>query len=226
MSRDLPPPASALAEPNGLLAAGGDLSVPTLLEAYRCGVFPWYSAGQPLLWWSPDPRAVLPLADLHVPRRLARTLRRGGFSVTVDRAFAEVVAACAAPRRYADGTWITPEMAVAYRALHAAGHAHSVECWRGDALVGGVYGVAIGRLFCGESMFSRETDGSKVALVALARRLLAWDYALMDCQMQSAHLARFGAVEMSRAGFLTLVQRLAAEPAADTAWQIGGAAPP
>ncbi len=219
LARALPPAARALVEPNGLLAAGGDLAVATLLAAYRDGVFPWYGAGQPRLWWSPDPRAVLPLDSVHVSRRLRRTLRRGAFTVTVDRAFEAVVAACAAPRQTGADTWITPEMAAAYSALHRAGHAHSLECWRDGELAGGIYGVAVGRAFCGESMFSRRTDGSKIALVALARRLLGWGYALFDCQMQTEHLASMGAVSMPRTAFIALLRQLRDESVDPAAWQ-------
>jgi len=179
-----PPAEAALREPNGLLAVGGDLSPRRLLRAYRSGAFPWYGEGQPILWWSPDPRAVLLPERVRVSRSLRRTLRRGLFRVTVDRAFDAVIEACATvPRPGQDGTWITPEMAAAYRRLHRLGHAHSVEAWTRDGeLAGGLYGVAIGRVFFGESMFSRRSDASKVALVTLCRALEAWGYGLVDAR--------------------------------------------
>src|SRR3954468_22759304 len=169
-----PPVESALTDPDGLLAAGGDLSPARLLAAYRLGIFPWYSRGQPILWWSPDPRTVFDTAKMHVPRRLARFLRQCGWALTADTAFETVVRACAAPRAKQRGTWLDPEMRTAYQRLHALGHAHSVEAWDGAALAGGIYGVAIGRMFFGESMFSATENGSKVALLALARVLCAW----------------------------------------------------
>ena len=197
-----PPVEYATAE--GLLAVGGDLSSERLLEAYRHGIFPWYSAGQPILWWSPDPRAVLYPHRLRIARSLRRTLKRGHFRVRLDSAFSEVMLACAAPRRQypGGGTWITDEMVAAYCRLHELGHAHSVETWQHDRLVGGLYGVALGGVFFGESMFSRETDASKVALVALSLQLRAWDFALIDCQLPSAHLASLGAEEIPRVRFL------------------------
>ena len=178
-----PPLATALVEPNGLLAAGGDLAVPRLVSAYRRGIFPWYSAGQPILWWSPDPRMVLEVAEFKVSRSLRRRVRAGGFEIRVDTAFAQVIDACArAPRAGQGGTWITQEMVEAYRRLHYAGYAHSVESWREGRLVGGLYGVALGRVFFGESMFAQEDDASKVALVALVALLQRLDVPLIDCQ--------------------------------------------
>jgi leucyl/phenylalanyl-tRNA--protein transferase len=197
-----PPVERALADPPGLLAAGGDLAPARLLAAYRNGIFPWYSPGQPVLWWSPDPREVLPVEALHVSRSLARTLRRAPFSVSIDTDFAAVIDACAAPRARSPGTWITPEMRTAYLRLHALGAAHSVEVRRGTELVGGVYGVAVGRAFSGESMFSRATDASKIALVALAEWCRGRGYALIDCQLPSAHLRSLGSRPMPRAEFL------------------------
>ena len=191
------------------LAVGGDLSVARLLAAYRRGIFPWYSDHEPILWWSPDPRAVIVPAELHVSRRLRRRLRRGELRVTVDTAFAEVVSGCAAPRRGGErGTWITSDIRAAYLALHAAGHAHSIECWRGDLLAGGLYGVAVGRIFCGESMFSRVPDASKTALA----RLCTAGYLLVDCQVPNEHLLRLGARLVSRGDFLTVLARGAALP--------------
>ena len=198
----------ALAEPNGLLAAGADLSLPRLLEAYRNGIFPWFSHEQPILWWSPDPRMVLFPAELKVSRSLARTMRNTRFEVRADTAFGEVIEGCRQPRREESGTWITEEMAEAYGALHRAGFAHSVETWLDGELVGGLYGVALGRAFFGESMFTRVSDASKVALVALARQLERWGFGVVDCQMNTAHLASFGAREIPRAEFTRRLREL------------------
>jgi leucyl/phenylalanyl-tRNA--protein transferase len=198
----------ALAEPNGLLAAGADLSLPRLLEAYRNGIFPWFTDGQPILWWSPDPRMVLFPAELKVSRSLARTLRNPRFEVRADTAFDEVIDGCRQPRRGESGTWITEEMAEAYAALHRAGFAHSVETWLDGELVGGLYGVALGRAFFGESMFTHVSDASKVALVVLARQLQHWDFGVIDCQMNTAHLASFGAREIPRAEFTRSLREL------------------
>lgn len=192
----------ALREPNGLLAMGGDLSVARLLDAYRHGIFPWYSVDDPILWWSPDPRMVFATDHLHVPRRLQRWLRQCGWQIRADHAFREVISTCAEPREVGGGTWITEEMLGAYNALHIAGHAHSVEVYDGEILVGGIYGVAIGRMFFGESMFSRATNASKVALMALCRTLREWGFALLDAQVHSAHLQTLGAQEMSRRDFI------------------------
>lgn len=202
-----PPPQLALREPNGLLAAGGDLSPERVLAAYRRGIFPWYEEGQPILWWSPDPRAVLQLDDLRVSRSLRRTLAAGTLRVTADSAFTDVIAACAAPRRYGGGTWITREVAAAYTQLHALGWAHSLETWRDGGLVGGLYGIAIGRVFFGESMFSRVSDASKVAFVRLVEHLRDLGFALIDCQVASAHLESLGATEMPRDEFLAALAR-------------------
>ena len=200
-----PPVDQALAEPNGLLARGGDLAVPTLLDAYRHGIFPWFNPGEPILWWSPDPRMVLVPGEVRVTRSLAKRLRNGGFELRVDTAFAEVMRGCAGPRADAAGTWISPAMIAAYSRLFEAGYAHSVETWREGRLVGGLYGVAIGRMFYGESMFSREPDASKVALVRLARQLARWGFGLIDCQMETAHLASLGARTLPRADFVERV---------------------
>ena len=200
-----PPASQALTEPNGLLAAGGDLKPERLLAAYRRGIFPWYEEGQPILWWSPDPRAVLRPDGVKVSRSLRRSLNKGGFELKIDHAFEAVVAACAEPRRYTDATWITREMAAAYTRLHRMGWAHSFESWRDGDLVGGLYGVAIGRVFFGESMFARATDASKVALVRLAEHLAARSFQLIDCQVASAHVASLGATSVSRASFLALL---------------------
>lgn len=215
-----PDPATALTEPNGLLAAGGDLAIPRLLSAYRQGIFPWFDDHQPILWWSPDPRAVLFPEALRVSRSLRKTLRRGQLRVAFDSDFAAVIDACAAPRAAGGGTWITTEMRDAYCALHAAGHAHSVEV-RDPAgkLVGGLYGVAIGRAFFGESMFSRVSDASKVALVHLVRQLGRWDFQLIDCQVTTHHLLSLGAREIPRSDFLTLTRLAVAQPGTPGPWQ-------
>jgi len=192
----------ALQDPPGLLAAGGDLSGERLLAAYQRGIFPWYSPGQPVLWWSPDPREVLFPKEFHCSRSLSRSLRRRGFQCSVDQDFAAVIEACAAPRAQSPGTWITPEMHSAYWRLHQRGVAHSIEVRRDGTLVGGLYGVRIGRVFCGESMFSRETDASKAALHALVGQCLADGTVLIDCQVPSAHLRTLGSRPISRAQFL------------------------
>ncbi len=209
----------ALTEPNGLLAVGGSLSVTRLLDAYRHGIFPWYSAGQPLLWWSPDPRTVLFPARFKLSRSLRKTLLKPTHQVTLDTAFATVVAACAAPRSSESGTWITPAMAQAYHGLHAAGYAHSVEVWRDSELVGGLYGVALGRVFYGESMFSVMRDGSKIALAHLAGQLRAWDFAAIDCQLHTPHLQSLGAEEISRADFTALLRENCALPGRPGPWR-------
>lgn len=196
-----PPLETALREPNGLLAAGGDLRPERLLAAYRHGCFPWYQEGQPLLWWSPDPRTVLFPDELHVSRSLRKRMRHGDYRVTFDKAFAEVIQGCAGPRSYADGTWITTPMQDAYARLHEIGVAHSVEVWQQWQLVGGLYGIAMGELFFGESMFSRATDASKVGFVTLVERLREWGFALIDCQMPTRHLESFGARSIPRAAF-------------------------
>lgn len=201
-----PPVEQALDDPPGLLAAGGELTPEWLLAAYRRGIFPWYSEGQPILWWSLDPRLVLSPAAMRVSRSLGKTLRRGSFEVRFDTAFAQVIEACAAPRDGASGTWITPEMQRAYIAMHELGHAHSVEAWQDGALVGGLYGMAIGGVFFGESMFSRKTDASKVCLAHLTRHLESLKFAVIDCQMTTAHLVSLGACEISRAEFCRLIE--------------------
>lgn len=207
-----PPLDTALAEPNGLLAIGGDLAPERLLDAYRRGIFPWFNPGEPILWWSPDPRMVLVPDAVRVTRSLARRLRNGGFELRVDTAFVEVMRACAGPRapagRASGGTWISPAMIAAYTRLYEAGYAHSIESWRDGRLVGGLYGVAIGRMFYGESMFSRESDASKVALVRLCRQLARWEFGLVDCQMETPHLASLGARTLPRATFAAQVAEL------------------
>jgi len=203
-----PPVETALTEPNGLLAMGGDLSMECLLDAYRHGIFPWFNPGDPILWWSPDPRMVLVPDEIRVTRSLAKRVRNAGFELRVDSAFTDVMWACAAPRQDADGTWISPAMIAAYTRLFKAGYAHSVETWHDGQLVGGLYGVAIGRMFYGESMFSREPDASKVALVRLARQLQRWQFGLIDCQMETPHLASLGARTIPRAGFTARLAEL------------------
>ena len=196
-----PPAEQALDNPPGLLAMGGDLSPARLVNAYRHGIFPWYSDDQPILWWSPAPRCVLYPQAVHVSRRLRRHYNQGRFSVTADQAFARVITACAGPRRDHDGTWITDEMLAAYVRLHELGIAHSVEVWIDDELTGGIYGLALGQVFFGESMFSKHQDASKIALVALCRQLQQWDYSLLDCQISNPHLLSMGAVDIPRVEF-------------------------
>jgi leucyl/phenylalanyl-tRNA--protein transferase len=214
-----PDPALAEQEPNGLLAVGGDLSVERLLAAYRIGIFPWYGDRQPILWWSPDPRLVLFPPALRMSRSLRRTLGRDLYEVSLDRDFDAVVRGCAAPRPNADSTWIVPEMRRAYGRLHELGHAHSVEVWQGTDLVGGLYGVAMGCAFFGESMFSRATDASKVALVHLARHLEPWGYDLIDCQVYTPHLASLGAVEIARPDFRRRLAAAVGRAPDPSAWQ-------
>ena len=197
-----PPVERALREPNGLLAAGGELTPEWLLAAYRRGIFPWYSAGEPILWWSPDPRMVLRPDAIRITRSLRRVLRQKRFDVRCDTAFTQVVAACAEPREPGGGTWITPEMRAAYVRMHELGYAHSVESWHEGQLVGGLYGMAVGRTFFGESMFSRVSDSSKVALAHLARHLERLGYAVIDCQMVTSHLATMGASPVPREVFV------------------------
>lgn len=200
-SLTFPPLDKALRQPNGLLAAGGDLTAERLVQAYRHGCFPWYQDGQPILWWSPDPRTVLFPEELHVSRSLRKCLNQGRYQVTFDRNFAAVIQACAGPRSYTDGTWITGSMQAAYLQLHKRGIAHSVEVWRDGELVGGLYGLAMGRLFFGESMFSRADNASKVGFVTLVERLRHWGFVLIDCQMPTEHLHSFGARAIARTVF-------------------------
>jgi len=188
--------------PEGIVAVGGDLSVKRLVQAYRSGIFPWYGAGQPIFWWSPDPRAVLYPSSMHVSRSLRKTIRRGNYVVRFDTAFRDVMLACAARRSSSTGTWITDDMIAAYCELHDHGLAHSIETWHGDTLVGGLYGVALGGVFFGESMFSRAVDASKFALARLAATLSWWNFELIDCQVSSPHLTSLGALEVPRARFL------------------------
>lgn len=202
-----PPLSEALTEPNGLLAAGGDLSVPRLLLAYRSGIFPWYEEGQPILWWSPDPRMVLFPNEIRISRSLGKRLRGGTFDVTLNARFDEVVEHCSKPRDYGGGTWITDAMKSAYSTLHHIGYAHSIETWFEGQLVGGLYGVGIGKLFFGESMFHTKTDASKVALAWLARLMIDHDGPLIDCQMENPHLLSLGARGIPRAEFEVFLKR-------------------
>jgi leucyl/phenylalanyl-tRNA--protein transferase len=216
-----PSPASASPDLDGLLAAGGDLSPERLLRAYRSGIFPWFSRGQPILWWSPNPRMVFRTDGIHLSRRFRRSLRTSQWVVRADTAFRDVIAACAAsPRAGQRGTWITPSMLAAYTRLHELGHAHSVEVHDGEALAGGIYGVSIGRMFFGESMFSACSGGSKVALAALALRLSAWGWPLIDAQVENPHLLQLGAERWQRDDFLREVDALTAAEAPAGPWTL------
>ncbi|MGC3873983.1 leucyl/phenylalanyl-tRNA--protein transferase [Halomonas sp. GXIMD04776] len=208
-----PDPRRALDEPNGLLAAGGELSPQWLIAAYRRGIFPWYSQDQPILWWSPDPRLVLFPEEIRIRRSLAKRLRNAGFTITFDQDFEAVINACAAVRADAEGTWIGSDMIDAYCRLHRLGHAHSIEVWQNCRLAGGLYGVALGRMFFGESMFSHERDASKVALVHLARHLEAQGGGLIDCQMHTSHLVSLGARDIARNEFIDYLEQYTAQPA-------------
>ncbi len=214
-----PPP--DYADPSGLLAVGGDLSNERLLEAYRVGIFPWYSDDQPILWWSPDPRLILDLKDFKISRSLGKTLKKGVFQVTFDHAFEEVIQACAVvPREAQNGTWITAEMQEAYINLHGLGYAHSVETWFGGKLAGGLYGVSLGKCFFGESMFHLKTDASKVALATLVERLKRWDFHFIDSQMTTEHMVRLGAKELPRRIFLKRLQSALRHPTRRGRWRI------
>lgn len=215
-----PPLESALQEPNGLLAAGGDLGPERLLLAYQQGIFPWFSPGDPILWWSPDPRMVLYPAELHIPRSLAKTARNRPYEIRLDTAFRQVIEACAqSPRPGQDGTWIVPEVADAYTRLHGLGWAHSAECWMDGELVGGLYGVAIGKMFYGESMYAHRPDASKLAFVHLVEWLRASGFGLIDCQMRTPHLSRFGGREIDRGEFLGTMRRLISLPGLPGPWR-------
>lgn len=215
-----PPVSQALREPNGLLAAGGDLSPARLLDAYRHGIFPWFNQDEPILWWSPDPRMVLVPQQFKLSRSLRRTLRNKQYEVRADSAFEQVMRACAAPREGQSGTWISEQMIAAYSALHRSGHAHSIETWIDGELAGGLYGIAIGRMFYGESMFSRRSDASKIALAHLCAQLARWNFGLIDCQMNTRHLASLGAYEIPRAEFLEQVQELVNYPDTISPWKL------
>jgi len=217
-----PPLESALAEPNGLLAAGADLSPTRLIAAYRHGIYPWYSEGQPLLWWSPDPRMVLFVDEFKRSRSLAKRMRRGDFDVRVDTAFDAVIDACAAtPRPGQRGTWITPDMIAAYRRMHALGYAHSVEAWRAGEMVGGLYGLALGKVFFGESMFARASDASKVCLAALVALMQQRGVTLIDCQQETEHLASMGARPIARRVFARKPADLIHSNTAPAGWKAG-----
>ena len=213
-----PPLEQALHQPNGLLAAGGDLMPERLLEAYRHGIFPWFSAGDPILWWSPDPRMVLFPDEFKISHSLRKTLQRGQYEIRTDSAFERVMRACASPREGQNGTWIQEEIVEAYVRLHHMGLAHSVETWMENELVGGLYGVSLGRMFYGESMFSRRTDASKIALAHLATQLKRWNFGMIDCQMNTPHLASMGAREIPRAHFIARLQELIHYPNLASPW--------
>ena len=200
-NHSFPPAENALEDPNGLLAAGGDLSEKRLLAAYQQGIFPWYEEGQPILWWCPNPRAVIFPAQVKISRSLKKTLKKQLFYITFDQAFDQVIHACASPRANSRGTWITDEIIQAYISLHKKGHAHSVEAWQQGQLVGGLYGISMGRIFFGESMFSHVSDASKVAFVHLCRQLQQWQFPIIDCQVPNDHLRNLGAVEIPLAEF-------------------------
>ena len=216
---DFPCVEQALPEPNGLLAAGASLAPERLLNAYRRGIFPWFSDRQPILWWSPDPRMVLFPEEFRMPRSLAKRLRRHDYEIRIDTAFAEVMHGCAMPRNDGNGTWITQDMIAAYCELHRLGHAHSIETWIDGELAGGLYGMALGRAFYGESMFARVNDASKLAFAHLVRQLERWRFGIIDCQMNTAHLARFGAREIPRAEFSRKLTELVNYPSPAAVWQ-------
>ena len=214
-----PPPGSAMRDPNGLLAIGGDLSVTRMIRAYSQGIFPWYNPDEPILWWCPDPRAVLEPSAFRISRSFAKTLRRGDFAVTLNHCPAQVLDACAGPRRGSRGTWLGPDMRSAYLELHETGFCQSIEVWRHGRLIGGLYGVSIGRAFFGESMFSREPDASKIALAFLCRQLQDWRYELIDCQISSQHLQSLGAVDISRERFLAMLRQAVGVPGRTGKWR-------
>lgn len=220
-----PDPSEALSEPNGLLAMGGCLSVPRLLNAYRSGIFPWFNPGEPILWWSPDPRWVMQPAGIRISRSLGKVIRKNHFTCSFDRAFDQVIKACSAPRSMAEGTWISACMMAAYERLHQKGYAHSFEAWQGNELAGGLYGVAVGRVFFGESMFHRSTDASKVAFAYACSMLARWDYQLIDCQVHTRHLESLGAFSIDRATFCRLIRMLVDESPDVGAWRQEGGWP-
>lgn len=214
-----PPVEQALLKPNGLLAAGGSLSANRLLDAYQQGIFPWFNTGEPILWWSPNPRMVLIPEEFNISRSLRKTLRDKNYEVRTDSAFEQVMRACAAPRREQVGTWIHDDVIAAYIELHQMGVAHSVETWVNGNLVGGLYGISIGRMFYGESMFSHATDASKIALAHLTAQLQRWGYGMIDCQMSTPHLASLGAREIPRAEFMLRLKELIHYPDTQIKWQ-------
>lgn len=207
-----PDPSQALQDPDGLIAVGGDLSPERILAAYHKGIFPWFNPGDPILWWSPNPRTVIFPEQLHISKSLRKTLRKGEYKVTFDHCFERVMRACAAPRSYTDSTWINEEIVAGYCALHQRGVAHSVEVWRDNELIGGLYGIALGRVFFGESMFSRADNASKVGFAHLVRQLRAWDFQLIDCQVANEHLFSLGAVEIPREDFQRILVNFTHEP--------------
>lgn len=213
-----PPVENALREPNGLLAVGGDLSPQRLLEAYSKGIFPWFNADEPILWWSPNPRMVLFPEEIKISRSLRKTLKKEHYQIRTDGSFTQVMHACASSRKGQTGTWIHPEMIAAYTALHDMGLAHCVETWMGGELVGGLYGVALGQVFFGESMFSRVSDASKIALVHLAKQLQRWEFGLIDCQVKTGHLTSLGAREIPRSEFSQQLDRLIADTKPGNKW--------
>ena len=213
-----PPVENALREPNGLLAVGGDLSPERLLEAYSKGIFPWFNADEPILWWSPNPRMVLFPEEIKISRSLRKTLKKEHYQIRTDDSFTQVMHACASPRKGQAGTWIHPKMIAAYTALHEMGLAHCVETWMDGELVGGLYGVALGQVFFGESMFSRVSDASKIALVHLAKQLQRWEFGLIDCQVKTDHLTSLGAREISRCEFSQQLDRLIADIKPGNKW--------
>ncbi len=213
-----PPTSSALKAPNGLLAWGGDLHPDRLLTAYRAGIFPWYAEGQPIMWWSPAPRCVIFPQKVYLSRRTSRRYNSGRYRLTADRAFGKVVTGCAEPRDHVGGTWITGEMIKSFDHLHRLGYGHSLEVWQDGELAGGIYGLAIGSMFFGESMFSRKTDASKIALVALCRQLAAWGFGMLDCQVGNPHLFRLGAQEVSRHEFENALALLTDDPGKPGSW--------
>jgi len=217
--QEFPPLNKALSTPNGLLAVGGCLSIDRLINAYRHGIFPWYNPDEPILWWSPDPRLVLFPHKLAVSHSLRKTIKRRIFSITFDQAFSQVIAACANSRKESIGTWITHEINDAYNELHRIGIAHSAEAWLDGELVGGLYGLALGQVFFGESMFHTKTDASKVAFATLVEQLISWDYQLIDCQVHTSHLVNFGAQDIDRNSFIQLLDRYCDSPAAKSAWR-------
>lgn len=213
-------PHPELAEDDGLLAVGGDLSRERLLLAYSMGIFPWYSEGSPILWWSPDPRLVLIPGELKVSRSLRQTIKKGVYRITMDMAFDEVISSCAAvKRKKQQGTWLTADMMEAYKELHAHGYAHSVESWYEGSLVGGLYGVSLGRIFFGESMFAKRSDASKAAFVVLVQKLQGWDFNVIDCQMTTEHLLQFGAKEIARSEFMGLLKKELCNPIQRGTWR-------
>ena len=216
-----PPLENALTSPNGLLAAGGDLSASRLLSAYRNGIFPWFNEDEPILWWSPDPRMVLFPNELKISRSLAKLIRKNNYTIQTDAHFVEVMQSCAAPRKDQQGTWIHPEMINAYSELHQLGLAHSVETWIDGALAGGLYGVALGKIFFGESMFSRSPNASKIAFAYLVEQLSKWEFAVIDCQVKTTHLASLGAREIPRHVFRQLLERHIQDVTYGEKWNFG-----